>query len=164
MWATCNVGANVQTDFGNYYSWAETTPKNRYELSNYSLYYNNHYTYYNDFDQMTQLQFSNDAATVNWGYGWRTPTYEEINELEHRVHGPGQLLTMLMDVWLQDLTATLFFFLLLVVIMKRTQHGMERQDVIGQVRLKTIIIILIFGLFILILKVVTLANLGEFSD
>ena len=81
LWATCNVGANVQTDFGNYFAWAETSPKSRYESSNYSLYYENHFTSYNNFDQMTQLQFSNDAATVNWGYGWRTPTYEEINEL-----------------------------------------------------------------------------------
>ena len=29
-WATCNVGAETETDYGNYYAWGETTTKSRY--------------------------------------------------------------------------------------------------------------------------------------
>ena len=34
-WATCNVGATNPQDYGNYYAWGETEPKNTYEWNNY---------------------------------------------------------------------------------------------------------------------------------
>lgn len=35
LWANTNVGAETETDFGEYYAWAETTTKENYSQSNY---------------------------------------------------------------------------------------------------------------------------------
>jgi len=91
-WATCNVGANSPTDYGNYYAWGETSTKTTYDWSTYrycngdydkltkycseSEYGNNGFT-----DNLTTLQSSDDAATANWGKGWRMPTGVEFEEL-----------------------------------------------------------------------------------
>ncbi|MBR5983803.1 MAG: InlB B-repeat-containing protein [Bacteroidales bacterium] len=69
-WATCNVGASTPTDYGNYYAWGETTTK--------SLYTEDNYTYSSN---PTTLPSSADAATANWGSGWRMPTVTEMQEL-----------------------------------------------------------------------------------
>jgi uncharacterized protein (TIGR02145 family) len=70
-WATCNVGASSPTDYGNYYAWGETTTKTTYNSSTYT------YT-----GNPTTLPSDRDAATANWGSGWRMPTYDELNELK----------------------------------------------------------------------------------
>ena len=91
LWADRNVGANSPEDYGNYYAWGETTPKNVYDLSTYA-YSNNSgkLTKYcnkasyglNGFtDNLTTLEASDDAATVNLGGGARTPTEDEWEEL-----------------------------------------------------------------------------------
>ena len=69
-WATCNVGANSPTAYGDYFAWGETFTKSEYVESNYTYAYN-----------PTILPASADAATVNWGAGWKMPTLEEMNEL-----------------------------------------------------------------------------------
>lgn len=69
-WATCNMGATNPEDFGDYYAWGETTPKESYTESNYTYSSN-----------PTTLPSSADAATVNWGTSWRIPTDIEIHEL-----------------------------------------------------------------------------------
>ena len=71
-WATCNVGATTPEDYGNYYAWGETTPKTTYNSSTYT------YT-----GNPTTLPSSADAATANWGSGWRMPTKAEIEELNN---------------------------------------------------------------------------------
>ena len=71
-WATCNVGASSPTAYGNYYAWGETTTKSSYTEDNYT------YT-----GNPTTLPSSADAATANWGSGWRMPTYNEMNELKN---------------------------------------------------------------------------------
>ena len=71
-WATCNVGASSPTAYGNYYAWGETTTKSSYTEDNYT------YT-----GNPTTLPSSADAATANWGSGWRMPTYDEMNELKN---------------------------------------------------------------------------------
>lgn len=71
-WATCNVGASTPSDYGNYYAWGETTPKNSYTENNYTY-----------SGSSTTLPSSADAATANWGSGWRMPTYDELNELKN---------------------------------------------------------------------------------
>ena len=73
-WATCNVGATNPEDYGNYYAWGETTTKTTYNSSSYT--YTHSYT-----DNPSTLPSSADAATANWGSGWRMPTYEELTEL-----------------------------------------------------------------------------------
>lgn len=70
LWATCNVGANIPSGTGYYYAWGETAPKTQYNSDNYL---------YNDNSGF--LPATADAATVNWGGGWRTPTYQEMEEL-----------------------------------------------------------------------------------
>lgn len=71
-WATCNVGATTPEDYGNYYAWGETRPKTTYNSSTYT------YT-----GNPTTLPSSADAATANWGSGWRMPTQDELNELKN---------------------------------------------------------------------------------
>ena len=71
-WATCNVGASTPTAYGNYYAWGETTTKETYNSSTYTYSGN-----------QTTLPSSADAATANWGSGWRMPTYDELNELRN---------------------------------------------------------------------------------
>ena len=71
-WATCNVGANSPTAYGNYYAWGETTPKETYNSSTYTYSSN-----------PTTLPSDRDAATANWGTGWRMPTYDELSELKN---------------------------------------------------------------------------------
>ncbi len=91
LWADRNVGASTPEDYGNYYAWGETTPKNVYDWITYA-YSNNsgELTKYcneasyglNGFtDNLTTLEASDDAATVNLGGGARTPTEDEWEEL-----------------------------------------------------------------------------------
>ncbi len=88
LWATCNVGADSPEEFGDYFAWGETEPKETYEWSNYkwckgakdrlTKYWDYSHSTYID---PTELEPGDDAATVNWGKWWRTPSWEEFNEL-----------------------------------------------------------------------------------
>ena len=88
-WATMNVGASVPEDWGDYFAWGETAPKSDYQWKNYkyckgsntSLTKYNTHSEYGTVDGKTVLELSDDAANVNWGGLWRTPTYEELEEL-----------------------------------------------------------------------------------
>ena len=92
LWATCNVGADAPEDYGDYFAWGETMPKDTYNWSTYQYcmgsyttmtkYCNNSSYGYNGFtDNLTTLEPSDDAATANWGDGWRMPTQAEFQEL-----------------------------------------------------------------------------------
>ena len=96
LWATCNIGANRPEGFGDYFAWGETDKKVSYEVANYKFAaegsdelhpqltkYCNIPSYgYNGFtDDLTILQPEDDAATANWGNGWRMPTKTEWEEL-----------------------------------------------------------------------------------
>ena len=92
LWATCNVGADNPEDYGDYFAWGETQPRDMYNWSTYqycngsyttltkycnsSTYGNNGFT-----DNLTTLLPEDDAATANWGSGWRMPTQAEFQEL-----------------------------------------------------------------------------------
>ncbi len=90
-WATCNVGAETADDAGDFFSWGETSPKDIYDSTTDKYcscpdgdsYCTNasHYTKYNSTDGKTVLDPEDDAATVNWGSGFRMPTQEEFQEL-----------------------------------------------------------------------------------
>ena len=73
-WATCNVGATSPEEYGDYFSWGETSPKAEYTEGN-SL------TYGKDMSDISGIY---DAATANWGGTWRMPTFDELNELRKR--------------------------------------------------------------------------------
>ena len=82
-WATMNIGASSETDFGDYFAWGETEPKKNYSWGKYKYGTQEHLTKYvtsSDYgtvDNLTVLESSDDAATTNWGKEWRTPTFEE---------------------------------------------------------------------------------------
>ena len=88
LWAICNVGAEKPEDFGDYFSWGETTPKVTYDMGTYKYkdgFYKELTKYcsdsnhgYNGFtDNFIVLQPSDDVATVNWGNGWIIPKKEQ---------------------------------------------------------------------------------------
>ena len=92
LWATCNIGADSPDEYGDYFAWGETQPKNVYNFSTYQYcmgsentltkYCNNASYGYNGFtDNLTILEPIDDAATAQWGSGWRMPTKEEWQEL-----------------------------------------------------------------------------------
>ena len=89
-WATCNVGATTPTDYGDYFAWGETSPKNFYDWSNYKwcdgtenvMTKYNANSSYGDVDGRTVLEPADDAAHRNWGGIWRMPTYQEFEELK----------------------------------------------------------------------------------
>ena len=96
LWATCNVGANSPEDFGDYFAWGETQYKWEYNLSTYQHCYGewntltkycNSYSFGVSIDNLTTLLPEDDAATVNWGGDWRTPSKEEWEELcQNTIH------------------------------------------------------------------------------
>ena len=81
LWATCNVGADSPEDYGDYFAWGETTPKSTYTWDNYQFGTSTALTKYNESDGLTTLLPEDDAATANWGDGWRMPTRVECQEL-----------------------------------------------------------------------------------
>ena len=86
-WATCNVGAESPEEYGDYFAWGETQPKDVYNWSNLKWYDGNEFTKYctdsanGIVDNKTILELSDDAANANWGGDWRMPTKEEQDEL-----------------------------------------------------------------------------------
>ena len=75
-WATCNIGAGSPEAYGKYYAWGEIEeplPAEGYVPATCGTYnkrmndISGHETY--------------DAATANWGIGWRIPTMAECEEL-----------------------------------------------------------------------------------
>lgn len=88
-WATCNVGSKVPEARGNHYAWGETTPKNSYTWETYKwcngssqlLTKYNYDSKCGVVDNKLTLDLDDDAARVNWGGPWRTPTLKEWQEL-----------------------------------------------------------------------------------
>ncbi len=85
LWAPWNVGASCPADLGALFAWGEVTPKDEYKDENYRWTYGQHSgdnpKKYNDTDGKQTLEPQDDAATANWGGGWRTPTRKEFEEL-----------------------------------------------------------------------------------
>ena len=90
-WATCNVGATKPEEYGDYFAWGETQPKDYYDWSTYkwcngsytTLTKYNHSSSYGTVDNKTTLDLSDDAARANWGGSWRMPTKAEQDELRN---------------------------------------------------------------------------------
>ena len=88
-WASMNVGATKPEEYGDYFAWGETQPKEDYSWSTYKwcngssntqTKYNTNSSY-GTVDNKTVLDPEDDAAHVNWGGSWRMPTDEEWTEL-----------------------------------------------------------------------------------
>jgi uncharacterized protein (TIGR02145 family) len=88
-WATCNVGAEKEEDFGDYYAWGDIETKSLYNWSDYkyckgsdtTLTKYNNSNIYGTVDGKIILDESDDVAHVKWGGCWRIPTKEEFDEL-----------------------------------------------------------------------------------
>lgn len=88
-WATTNVGASKPVEFGDFFAWGETTPKDNYSASTYKWCKGTSKTItkYCTWDQVGTvdnkkvLEKDDDAAYANWGGTWRMPTFDEIDEL-----------------------------------------------------------------------------------
>ena len=90
-WATMNVGASNTEEYGDYFAWGETEPKEVYGTSTYKWYSSsgnltkyNTASHYGIVDNKTQLELSDDAAHVNLGGDWRMPTDAEWAELREQ--------------------------------------------------------------------------------
>ncbi len=85
-WATCNIGAETAYDDGDYLAWGETSSK--YYYYQWNTYKHgtstDNRTKYNSTDSKTVLDPEDDAATVNWGTGYRIPTKDEWAELAQK--------------------------------------------------------------------------------
>ena len=88
-WASYNVGATKPEEYGDYFAWGETAPKNEYKWANY-LYgtaKNGPFSKYvldagfGTVDHKLVLDIEDDAAHANWGGEWRLPSKEEVSEL-----------------------------------------------------------------------------------
>ena len=88
-WATFNVGATKPEEYGDYFAWGETQPKDYYDWSTYkwcngsydSLTKYNTSSSWGTVDNKTTLELNDDAARANWGGDWRIPTDVEWTEL-----------------------------------------------------------------------------------
>ena len=89
-WAKWNVGANAPEEYGNYYAWGETTPKDVYSWGTYLwcngtdhtlTKYNGRSEYGSVVDHVSLLSDSDDVAKAEWKGLWRMPTHAEIREL-----------------------------------------------------------------------------------
>ena len=89
-WRGWNVGATKPEEYGNHYAWAETSTKSKYTGGNYKwgpVDYGDGMKLYTKYetklggDKKSVLEPEDDAASVNLGNGWRTPTFKEFKEL-----------------------------------------------------------------------------------
>ena len=97
-WASFNLGASKEYEYGNFYAWGETKPKSEYSWVTYSLAngYNDQLIAYCSKEQSSYWDYSSkpdgpdgdltlfptdDAAHVKLGGKWRMPTQEECTAL-----------------------------------------------------------------------------------
>lgn len=99
LWATLNVGASSPDDYGIYFAWGETSPKEIYNQETYKWVYfvsdgygGTHFAfskystenYWGEPDNKTELDLEDDAAYVNWGSSWRMPSSAQQEELSDK--------------------------------------------------------------------------------
>ena len=97
LWATCNVGATSETDYGSYFQWGDTVDKRNAECSwatykhcngtadttdeNVKFTKYNVNSSYGTVDNKTTLDLEDDAARVHMGGDWRIPSLALMEEL-----------------------------------------------------------------------------------
>lgn len=77
LWATCNIGAEKPTDYGDYFGCGAIEPYNINDCDTSS--FNG-----TDAAKLSEMDDEHDAAKVLWGDDWRMPTLTDFAELiEH---------------------------------------------------------------------------------
>ena len=84
-WASKNIGASNEFDYGKKYAWGETISKSNFSASNSSTYNIDIFKSNNIVDgnigDGLYLNMQHDAAYKNMGENWRMPTFSEFREL-----------------------------------------------------------------------------------
>lgn len=81
MWAKCDLGASSPENYGDEYSWGETWTKWTTDYYYFTDIVEGQYTKYDSRDKRFFLEKEDDAAYLRLGEGWRTPTWNEVQEL-----------------------------------------------------------------------------------
>lgn len=81
LWASWNLGASSPEEYGAYFAWGETVPKDNYNWSTYKFGNEYNLTKYNSIDGLAELELEDDAANAILGKDWRMPTHKEELEL-----------------------------------------------------------------------------------
>ena len=99
-WATMNVGATSETDYGLYFQWGDTQGytasqvgsgegQKYFDWADYKFNPSGDgetITKYNSTDGKTVLDLEDDAVAANWGGAWRMPTNDELRALGNAVN------------------------------------------------------------------------------
>lgn len=92
-WASCNLGASKPEEYGDYFAWGETQPKDNFIWATYELCNNgssstltkyNYSSSYGAVDNKSEFKdygYEDDAARQALGGKWRVPTDDEWYEL-----------------------------------------------------------------------------------
>ena len=81
MWAKCDLGGTSPEKYGDRYSWGETWTKWDDRYYYFTDIVEGQYTKYDSRDKRFFLEKEDDAAYLRLGEGWRTPTWNEVQEL-----------------------------------------------------------------------------------
>lgn len=81
MWAKCDLGASSPEKYGDEYSWGETWTKWTTDYYYFTDIVEGQYTKYDSRDKRFFLEKEDDVAYLRLGEGWRTPTWNEVQEL-----------------------------------------------------------------------------------
>lgn len=81
LWASCNLGAEDKTQYGERFAWGEVNPKSEFTWDNY---YWKNTQLVADGSTSLCLKPTDDAAHMRLGGEWRMPTYAELKELRSK--------------------------------------------------------------------------------
>ena len=81
MWAKCDLGGTSPEKYGDSYAWGETWTKTWYDYYYFTDIVEGQYTKYDSRDKRFFLEKEDDVAYLRLGEGWRTPTWNEMQEL-----------------------------------------------------------------------------------
>ena len=127
-WAINNVGATSDGDGGLFFQWGDTQGYTAAQIGSGSgkKYFawpdykygdgtssptGNSFTKYNPIDNKTTLDSSDDAATVNMGSSWRTPTYSELSALGNAIIDVGKFNSIYGSVFTDSNNSSKFLFI-----------------------------------------------------
>ncbi len=80
-WAKCDLGETSPEKYGATYSWGETWTKWSIDYYYFNDIVEGQYTKYDSRDKRFFLEKEDDVAYLRLGEGWRTPTWNEMQEL-----------------------------------------------------------------------------------
>ena len=104
-WAKCNIGAENETDYGDFFMWGSTTPNTKTECSWKSAPFNGGSSHYNEtyFNSVKDMVCPNgilakeyDAAFYTTGGKAHMPTSDEFQELHDNTD----------NEWIEDFNGT----------------------------------------------------------